>query len=425
MLAIPLRYHAIRRALLLLALVALASPAGAQNVTELYTHDAQGQLAVVDVGSGQVTLVGDMGVEMSDIAFAQDGRLFGLTFTTLYEIDRRTAEVTEIGSHGIPGGNALVFGADGTLYGMGGTGTQLYEIDPATAASTALGNVGSFAAGDLAFVGGELYLASLSDELVRIDLGPPASGVAVGAFGFSAVYGLATSDAGVLYGVAGTEIFSVDPATGTGTFVSDYSGQGLDVAYGSSFVGESFQACPPAPLAGCVAVPSAKLTFKGQARGREKLALVMQRIADPTALSDFGDPVGGDTRYEVCLYDAAGELAGGLGVARAGDACGPKQKPCWKAKGANAWLYKNPDASPSGVKTLLLSSGPAGKGKLVVKAGNQAKKLQTALPASIGPALAGETAVKVQLAASGARCFEANLATIKKAEPTLFKGSAP
>jgi len=60
-----------------------------------------------------------------------------------------------------------------------------------------------------------------------------------------------------------------------------------------------------------------------------------------------------------------------------------------------------------------------------VKAGNQAKKLQTALPASIGPALAGQTAVKVQVTASGARCFEANLGTIKKADPTLFKGQAP
>ena len=60
-----------------------------------------------------------------------------------------------------------------------------------------------------------------------------------------------------------------------------------------------------------------------------------------------------------------------------------------------------------------------------MKASNSAKKLQTALPASIGPALAGATAVKVQVSASGARCFEADLTTIKKAETNLFKGSAP
>jgi hypothetical protein len=425
MLAIPVRRALAHGALLLLALAMLAGPVHAQNVTELYVHDAQGQLAVVDVDSGEVTFVGDMGVVMTDIAFAQDGRLFGVDFSTLYEIDPRTAQTTPIGNHGIPNGNALVFAADGSLYAMGAASSQLYEIDPASGASTALGDVGALSAGDLAFHGGELYLATTSHTLLRIDLGPPATGTNVGAFGFFDVYGLATSDAGVLYGVAGTEIFSVDPATGAGTSVSDYAGQGLDVAYGSSFRGESFQACPLSPVPGCQVVPSAKLTFKGKAAGREKLSLSMKKFADPTARGDFGDPVGGETRYEICLYDSAGDLAGGLGVARAGDDCGRKQKPCWKAKGETGWLYKNPDGSPSGIKKMLLVSGPAGKGKLVVKAANQAKKLQTALPASIGPALAGESSVRVQVKTSDAQCYESTLTTIKKAESTLFKGQTP
>jgi hypothetical protein len=421
--ATPRRRAWLRGLLPLLVLAAWAAPARAQNRTELYTHDAQGVLAIVDVDSGEVTSIGDMGVEMTDIAFAQDGRLFGLSFTTLYEIDRRTAEVTVIGNHGIPGGNALVFAADGTLYGMGGTSNQLFEVNPETGASSALGDVGALSAGDLAFFGGELYLASLSNELFHIELGPPATGSAVGPFGFSNVYGLATSDEGVLYGISGTQVFVVDPATGAGTLSTNYSGQGLDVAYGSSFIGESFQACPVEPVTGCAVVPSAKLSFKGKSAGREKLSLVMSKIADATVPADFGDPVAGETRYEVCLYDAAGDLAGGLGVARAGDTCG--KKPCWKAKGEKGWLYKNPSASPSGVKAMALLAGAAGKGKLVVKAANSAKKLQTALPASIGPALAGETSVTVQLTSSDAQCFESTLTTIKKAEPTLFQGSAP
>lgn len=419
--ATPRRRAALRRTFLLLAFAALASPAAAQNVTELYVHDAQGQLAVVDVASGQVTIVGDMGVVMTDIAFASDGRLFGLDFTTVYEIDPRTAVVAAIGSHGISDGNALVFGADGTLYAMGGSSNQLYEIDPTTGSASSLGTAGVFSAGDLAFLGGELYVSSSSHTLVRIDLGPPVAGATVGGFGFFDVYGLATSDAGVLYGVAGTQIFGVDPLTGAGALLSDYSGQGLDIAYGSSFQGEAFQACPLAPVAGCLVVPTAKLTFKGKAAGREKLSLAMKKLPDPTVQADFGDPVAGDTRYEVCLY-AAGELAGGLGVARAGDACGPKGKPCWKAKGDKGWLYKNADATPSGVKKLLLVSGPAGKGKLALQAANKAKKLQTALPASIGPALAGQVEVLVQVTTSDAQCFEATLDSIQKADPTLFKG---
>jgi hypothetical protein len=306
---------------------------------------------------------------------------------------------------------------------MGGQSTQLYEINPATAASTNLGDVGALSAGDLAFVAGELYLSTLSHTLLHIDLGPPPSGTSVGPIGFSDVYGLATSDEGVLYGVSGIWILTVDPATGAGTFLSDYSGQGLTVSYGSSFVGESFHNCPPDPLAGCVAVPTAKLSFSGKARGREKLSLSMKKFAEATATADFGDPVEGDTRYEVCLYEG-GELAGGLGVARAGDTCGKKQKPCWKVKGAG-FSYKNPDASPSGVRSLGLAPGDVGKGKIAVKASNSAKKLQTALPAGIGPALEGATAVKVQVSASGARCFEADLTTIKKADGVLFKGSAP
>jgi len=413
------------RSLSLLALALLAAPALGQNVTELYVHDAQGQLAVVDVDNGQVTSIGDMGVEMTDIAFAQDGRLFGMDFVTLYEIDPRTATVQTIGSHGIPGGNALVFAADGTLYGMGGTSTHLFEVDPTTGTATALGDVGALSAGDLAFYGGELYVSTLANELVHIELGPPPSGASVGGLGFSDVYGLATSEAGVLYGVSGTEIFEVDTTTGAGTFRSDYSGQGLDVAYGSSFLGESFQACPLEPVQGCRIAPSAKLTFKGKAAGRERLTLAMTKFVDASVASDFGDPVGGTTRYEICLYDAAGDLAGGLGVARAGDACGRNQKACWKAKGDKGWQYKNPDATPSGVKAIALLSGPAGKGKLTVKAANAAKKLQRALPASIGPALAGATSVKVQVRASDGQCYESTLGTIKKADGTLFQGKAP
>jgi hypothetical protein len=38
-----------------------------------------------------------------------------MSFTNLYEIDKSTGASTLIGFHGISGGSALVFGADGTL----------------------------------------------------------------------------------------------------------------------------------------------------------------------------------------------------------------------------------------------------------------------------------------------------------------------
>lgn len=145
---------------------------------------------------------------MTDIAFDPNGNLFGISFTRLYSIDSSAATVSQIGAHGIPGGNSLVFGTDGTLY-AGGTSTRhLFEINTNTGVSTDIGNMGFYSAGDLAFNHGDLFLSSKNNQLVEIDLANGSSGTAVGPFGFSNVYGMATGDDGILYGVSGTSIFS-------------------------------------------------------------------------------------------------------------------------------------------------------------------------------------------------------------------------
>jgi hypothetical protein len=115
----------------------------------------------------------------------------------------------------------------------------LFTIDPGSGASTNLGDIGFSSAGDLAFNGGEFFLASTSNELVRIELGTSPTGTAVGPFGFVDVFGLATGDDGILYGVAGTQVFSVNTMTGAGTLVSSFSGQGLTTGFGSSFITEA------------------------------------------------------------------------------------------------------------------------------------------------------------------------------------------
>ena len=290
---------------------------------------------------------------------------------------------------------------------MGGTSTQLFEVDPASGASSALGNVGAHAAGDLAFCGGELYLASLVAQLVRIDLGPPASGVNVGAFGFFDVYGLATSDDGVLYGVAGTEIFSVDPATGTGTFAQRLlrpgARRGLRLELRRRV------------LPGVPARAGARAAWPSRARSSPSRA--RRAGARSSRSSCSGSPTRrrlrlrrpGQRRHPLRGLPLRRRRATSPGAsASRGPAtlCGPKQKPCWKAKGENGWLYKNPDAyAVRRPDDGCSARGPPGKGRLAVKAGNQAKKLQTALPASIGPALAGEASVKVQVTSSDAQCL--------------------
>ena len=229
-----------------LGLSLLASTVHADPI--LWIHDAFGNLGTVDVADGAVSVVGDMGVVMTDIAFDPAGTLYGMSFTALYTIDLDTAAPTLVGSHGISGGNALVFGSDGTLYGAGGS-LSLFEIDPSSGASTNLGSTGYSSAGDLAFNGGNFYLASTSNQLVQIDLDNNAAGTAVGPFGYGSVFGLATAENGVLYGVSGTTVFSVDTATGGGTAVIDYAGQGLYASYGSSFYAEARPPVIPIPAA--------------------------------------------------------------------------------------------------------------------------------------------------------------------------------
>lgn len=223
--------HAIALALVMIGGAASAAPV-------MYVHDSSGTLGKVDVSTGSVELIGSMGVVMTDIAFDPDGDLYGLSFTGLYSIDASSGASTFIGNHGIGGGNALVFGTDGTLYAAG-SGSGLYSLNTSSGAGTLIGGIGFASAGDLAFNGGNLYLASTTNQLVRVDLANPAATSAVGSFGVSGVFGLATGDNGVLYAVAGTSIYQVNTATGAATGGVSFGGKGLGQAYGESFYTES------------------------------------------------------------------------------------------------------------------------------------------------------------------------------------------
>lgn len=236
-----------KKAMLLCAALAWSGVASALPI--MHVHDGAGNLGTVDVATGDVTLIGSMGVVMTDIAFDPSGNLFGTSFTDLYSIDATTAAVTPIGNHGIGSANALVFATDGTLYAAGNTTSSLFSIDKATATSTNLGNIGFQSAGDLAFNGGNLYLASTTNELVLVNLSVPSSSSAVGGFGVSNVFGLASGDDGVLYAVADTLVYTVDIATGAASNGVDFSGQGLGSAFGESFFTEAGATPVPEPAA--------------------------------------------------------------------------------------------------------------------------------------------------------------------------------
>jgi PEP-CTERM motif len=234
---------------------ALLLSGAAQAAPILWISDDNGNLATVDVATNTSVLIGNSGVDLTDIAFDAGGNLFGVAFTgsnsTLYRVNTATAALTSIGLLGVNGMNALVFGSDGTLYGASNATNQLYRIDPNTAASVALGGVGQ-SAGDLAFVGSQLYLSAnnpvaAGDILRTIDFGPPATGSTVGAFGVEDMFGLARAENGILYGVARNRIYTIDTATGAATLAVTYNYLGRGDAYGSSFFLEAVSGVVPEP----------------------------------------------------------------------------------------------------------------------------------------------------------------------------------
>ena len=221
----------------LLALTLTVSTGRASPI--LWVDDSNGEIGKVDVATGQVTLVGNAGVVLTDIGFDPHGNLFGVSFTTFYSVIESTGLATAIGSLGTTDANALVFSTTGTAYTMGSTTDNLYTINTSTGAASSIGHVSGFSsAGDLAFHDGTLYLASNSNDLVKVNLAP-VSGTDVGPFGVSNVFGLANGDNNVLYAVAGTSVYSVNTTTGAATFDVNYGGQGLGDANGAAFFSEA------------------------------------------------------------------------------------------------------------------------------------------------------------------------------------------
>lgn len=229
-----------------LAAVAASMLVFATNVVAgdlLWLSDTSNMLGTVDVETGSVSLVGNTGVFLSDIAFSPSGDLYGISFSNLYSVNKVTAAITLIGAHGMTSSpNALVFDSDGTLYAAG---SSLYTLNTATGASSLVGAIGFQSSGDLAFVNSKLYLSATGgDRLVEVNPNT-GQGSLIGSIGFPNVYGLATPDNVSLFGLSGNSVIAIDATSGAGSFLADFSPSGtLGIAAGSAFFSE---ATPPIP----------------------------------------------------------------------------------------------------------------------------------------------------------------------------------
>lgn len=224
---------------LLLAMASIAAVPTAMAAPILTVTDVNGTIGQVDVATGDVTVIGNAGVVLTDIAYDPSGNLFGISFTTLYSLDTVTGAASLIGETGALSMNSLVFGPDGTLY-TAGFG-ELSTLDIATGAATSVGLIGFFSSGDLAFVDGKLLMTALGggeDDLVELDT-TTGAGTLVGEIGVGGMFGLASPDGSSLFGTSGTSVLSINPATGTGLELVDYGDQGLGTALGVAFSSEA------------------------------------------------------------------------------------------------------------------------------------------------------------------------------------------
>ncbi len=109
-----------------------------------------GSLYTVDITDGTATLVGgynNIGGQMSDIAFDNDGNLYGVDFHRLWNINTTTGEATLIGDlDGDPNANLTVdleaIAVDPTtdiLYGLDWNDGELWVIDKSTGLATSQG----------------------------------------------------------------------------------------------------------------------------------------------------------------------------------------------------------------------------------------------------------------------------------------------
>ena len=252
----------------LVAAAALAACTGALAAPILWISDGGGRLGTVDVATGVSSLVGNMGQAMFDIAFDSVGNLWGITGgAQLYSINSTTAAATLVGATSTGFINSLVFGPGGVLYAAG---NNLYSINTTTGAGTQIGvGNGYNSSGDLAFVGGNLYLSSNPTQNDSLWLINETNGLGtnIGGIGFGAVFGLATPDNITLYGLSGTTVLSINTTTGTGSSVVNYSGGGMTDAFGSAFFTE---AGAPIPEPSALSLVALALLGLGWASKRQK-----------------------------------------------------------------------------------------------------------------------------------------------------------
>jgi cysteine-rich repeat protein len=132
-------------------------------------------------------------------------------------------------------------------------------------------------------------------------------------------------------------------------------------------------------------------------KGGKTSSLTWRWSSGATPLADFGDPIGGTTRYTLCVYDeAAGVSALRLRAGFRTGAC--LGRPCWTSRGGSGLAYRDKEALPDGVVQGTFQAGGTGAAFFSIKA-----KGRNLVPPPLP--FAQDGAVTVQLQHSGGACW--------------------
>lgn len=199
----------------------------------MYVVDSTRHLLAVDISSGIAKRLGATGAPLTDIAAHNDGRLFGISTSALYELNPQTGSSTLIGHHGfgdpalLAGIDALAFGTDGALYAAGND--LLISLDLATGRGTRIGTLSGFrSAGDLTTdAQGRLVLST--DTGMWVNAYEDGSGATwIGSIPHDDVFALGTTPSGEVIGIReNNRILKIDSHTGQSEVIGTLAGDFL------------------------------------------------------------------------------------------------------------------------------------------------------------------------------------------------------
>jgi len=182
--------------------------------------------AGTDALIGATALANRTPVTVTDVATTPDGHTYAASFTNLYSIDTSTATLTPIGLNTLTAINALASDSAGNLWGASNRDGSVYLIDRENGSARLIGQFGSnwVSSGDLAFdASGTLWAAArrLGDRADALMTVNPATGTAtfVGEIPGN-MFGLVFVDR-TLYGLSAStnSLYAIDTASGAVTLV--------------------------------------------------------------------------------------------------------------------------------------------------------------------------------------------------------------